>query len=395
MKIIIYSVKNKIEKFVLHYLKQNLKCFIINYRDEKDFIFKPDRVIIITSSDTDPVVVSKIKELCTKHEIFSANIILSPQEVKDCKTKLALNYRINENDSDFHKIMPEFIDDLTKKITTEKSFCSKLRIVNQSKYKKVHIYMPTYYRFNKTKKSINSIIELMATSEHHMKLFIGDNNSKNEEMQQWLESINKIGNVKVYFSDKNLGKANMVNKLHKDNYSEDIDNLNYAEYIFSIDSDMQKPKDMKYNTLDKMIEVLDNCDNIGLVSSNQQDCCHHWFNRTVYPLKIGKYKLGFTTNGIGIAGGCIVMKAVDWNFLGGYKEDHDIYTGDDSILTYNVERKLCKDPVVAMDYYMLHPGVEDDEEKGYQEWKNKSWMKDNVKFVNDNYKGSNTKGYWD
>lgn len=386
MKILIYSTESKIQKFVVHYLKKQIKCFIFNYKDERDFLFKPDRVIVITSIKTDPLVVKKIKELCTKYNVFGINIILSS---KTCKIKLSLNYRINEDNCDFHKIMPEFIDDLVKKIAIEKSFCSKLRIVNQSKHKKVHIYMPTYYRLKKTKKSINSIIELMITSDHHIKLFIGDNNSKNEEMHQWLIGVNKIGNVKVYFSDKNLGKANMVNKLHKENNTEDV------EYIFSIDSDMQKPKDADYNTLDKMIEILENCDNVGLVSSNQQESCHHWFNRTVYPLKVGKYNLGFTSNGIGIAGGCIVMKATDWNFLGGYKEDHDIYTGDDSILTYNVERKLCKDPVVAMNYYMLHPGVEDEEEKGYQEWKNKSWIRDNVKFIDDNYKGSNKKGYWD
>jgi hypothetical protein len=385
MKILIYSTENRIEKFVLHYLKQKLKCFIFTYRNEKDFLFKPDRVIVISNDKTDPLEVNKIRDLCVKNNIFSSNIILA----KTNKTKLALNYKVNEDKNDFHQIIPEFIEDLIKKIKTEKSFCSKLRIVNESSHKKVHIYMPTYYRLEKTIKSINSIIDLMATSEHCMKLFIGDNNSKNKDMQQWLKEINKIGNVKVFFSNENIGKANMVNKLHHDNYSDDLD------YVFSIDSDMQKPKDIDYNTLDKMIEILENCDNIGLVSSNQQECCHHWFNRTIKPLKMGKYNLGFTNNGIGIAGGCIVMKVSDWDLLGGYKKDHDIYTGDDSILTYNVERKLCKDPVVAIDYYMLHPEVKDDEEKGYQEWKNKSWSRDNVKFVDDKYKGSNKKGYWD
>ena len=43
---------------------------------------------------------------------------------------------------------------------------------------------------------------------------------------------------------------------------------------------------------------------------------------------------------------------------------------------------------------MVHPPPEEDE-KGYSEWKRKSWMRDNVSFIKDNYKGTNKKGYFD
>ena len=47
-----------------------------------------------------------------------------------------------------------------------------------------------------------------------------------------------------------------------------------------------------------------------------------------------------------------------------------------------------------MDIGMVHPPPEEDE-KGYSEWKRKSWMRDNVSFIKDNYKGTNKKGYFD
>lgn len=254
--------------------------------------------------------------------------------------------------------------------------------------KKVNIYIPVYYRPEKTKKCIDSIKKLAQNSAYDVKIYVGDNNTKLEEMKKFLKECG----LYVYFSEKNIGKASIVNHLHK--------NARKCDYIFSIDGDMYydhslvKKEYQKYNIFDRMIECLEKTDQTGLVSSFQYVQSEHWFNGTIKIIKEKNFNIGITNTGIGIAGGCIVMRSKDWKNIGGYKENHDIYTGDDSILTYNVKRHLNKKCAVLMDLGMVHPRPEE-EEKGYTEWKRKSWMRDNVSFIKDNYKGSNTKGYYD
>ena len=383
MRIIIFFEENKLERFLLHYLKQNTKSFVIKYKNEKDFSLKPDSAIIVLIKEKKSVI-NDFYSKCAERNIFTGTISHGNKE----KNISPLLYRVGVDNGDIHEIIPQFIDDLVKKIKIERSFSSKLCKEQSKNIKKVNIYMPVYYRFLKTQKSINSILELTRKSKHEIKLYIGDNNTKIKEMQEWLDTLSDKGIV-VVKNETNIGKAMIINKLHSVYSTPDLD------YVFSIDSDMYVSEKIDYNPLDKMIEILEKCDNIGLVSSNQSQSCHHWFGKTIFPKSNNGYNLGYTNNGIGVAGGCIVMKASDWDKVGGYKNDHDIYTGDDSILTYNVERKLCKDPVVAMDFYMVHPDIEGEEEKGYQEWKNKSWARDNVQFIKDGYKGGSKKGYWD
>lgn len=247
---------------------------------------------------------------------------------------------------------------------------------------KINIYLPTYYRLEKTKKSILSIIETGKKSKHDVKIYIGDNNTKLADMKSWLRNLE---GAEVYFHPENVGKANIVNLLHK--------KARICDYIFSIDSDMVV-ESQPYHPFDRMIDILERCDNIGLVSSNQKDCNQHWFGRGVEQSNERGFPIGFSPNGVGIAGGCIVMRTHDWDEIGGYKENHDIYTGDDGILTYNVIRLLGKKILVSLDAYLVHP-MPGEEERGYTEWKSKSWQRDQLNFIKDNYTGSNKKGYYD
>jgi len=91
--------------------------------------------------------------------------------------------------------------------------------------KKINIYVPTYYRFEKTKSSIEDIIKLSKESSHDVKIYIGDNNTKIPEMKNWLKSL-KEDNLEVYFSEKNIGKGMIVNYLDKNIARKDVD------YIF-------------------------------------------------------------------------------------------------------------------------------------------------------------------
>ncbi len=255
--------------------------------------------------------------------------------------------------------------------------------------KKVNIYLPTYYRFEKTKESIESILQDVDKSQYDVMVYIGDNNTKDSEMRDWLSSLPHRGDgekkvkVEVYFGEKNIGKGMMVNHLYK--------NSRKCDYLFSIDSDMKVETE---NFVDKMLFHLTRIQNCGLISAQQSGLSQHWWGRGVNEEVREGMKVGYSPGGIGVAGGCVCLRTVDWISVGMYRENHDIYTGDDGILTYNIQKKLGKDVLISKDCVMFHPSFEE-EEKGYVEWKMESWKRDGLKFLKDGYTGSNTKGYYD
>ena len=247
--------------------------------------------------------------------------------------------------------------------------------------KKINIYVPTYFRFNKTKKSIDTILKLKETSKYDIEVYIGDNNTQIKEMRDWLSGLK----CNVYFSEKNEGKANIVNYLHR--------NARRCDYVLSIDSDLYT-NDYSYNLFDKMVYILEYCYNIGIVSSNQYELSQHWFGQTVKEVIDRGINLGDTDTGVGVAGGCVLLRTTDWEKIGMYKENHDIYTGDDGILTKRIW-KLGKRVVVSVDYGLVHPKPEDEKEVEYQTWKMEQWKKDNIKFLDESFNGTNKKGFYD
>ena len=425
MKWIILNQIPHLEHYIYHYLKQpnNYKHFY--YRDSDDFdFFNPDRAILLTNNINRKS--KKFLEDCKDKNIF-LTIITEDQEIKidnfDLKffvrekdNFINLNQKLfNYNISNMHLCMPKMISwikkrkkgvynflnsETIKKCTEKENNYIKPsegveiteKIIDLKEKKKINIYMPTYYRFSKTKSSIEDIIKLSKESIHDVKIYIGDNNTKEEKMRDWLKDLNKKEDcIEVYFNSKNQGKAMIVNYLDRELARKDYD------YFFSIDSDMRIEEEKNkhnQNIFDKMIEILETCQNIGLVSANQSELSQHWYGKTVEVKENRDFKLGYTSNGVGISGGAICLRKEDWEKIGGYKENHDIYTGDDSILTYNVFRKLGKEAVIAHDFYLRHPKGEEDE-KEYTEWKMKSWQRDNLNFIKDNYKGSNQKGFYD
>lgn len=286
----------------------------------------------------------------------------------------------NETVCNFYQQKAEILPEEMSRQNPEK--LKGVRSFKRAEKVKINIYLPTYYRFEKTKKSLLTIIETSQKSKHDIQVYIGDNNTKLEEMKNWLKAL---PHAKVYFHSENIGKAMMINLLHK--------NARDCDYIFSIDSDMVVESQPQH-PFEHMIDCLEFCDNVGLVSSNQKDCNQHWFNRGVVKAKERGFNIGYAPDCVGVAGGCVVMRSKDWDKLGGYKNNHDIYTGDDGILTYNITRKLGKRVLVDVDAYLLHPRPGEDE-KGYTEWKMKSWQRDGLNFIKDSYTGENKKGYFD
>lgn len=429
MKWIIFNQIPHLQHYIYHYLKQPENYKHLNYRVSEDFeFFQPERAILITNkfnnqtkrfiedSKENNVFISLITE---NFNLYNNDIFQNSFFVREKNNYINLNKEnFNFNISNLHLCMPKILSWIKKKKKGYFKFLNKElynennefnkddyiipsegieieeKIINISERKKVNIYIPTYYRFQKTKDSITDMIFLAKESIHDIKIYIGDNNTQIPEMKNWLEELNKSEEiVEVYFNKENQGKAMVVNYMDKEISRKDYD------YIFSIDSDMRIEKDNKLNIysdniFDKMIEILEVCNNVGLVASNQSELSQHWYGKTVSVKDNHGFKIGVTDNGVGVSGGCICLRKEDWNKIGGYKENHDIYTGDDSILTYNVFRKLGKESVISHDYYLKHPKG-DEEEKLYTEWKTNSWQRDNLNFIKDNYTGSNNKGFYD
>lgn len=263
------------------------------------------------------------------------------------------------------------------------------------KHKRVHIYIPTYYRAEKTKKSILSIMEGIKTSQHDCHIYIGDNNTQDSELLDFLESIKD--QVIIFFSCENLGKARMINLLHSRE-------IKKPDYIFSIDSDMvmdpapipgEKRDGVTFNQMDGMIKLLERGHNLGLVSSFQTGQSEHWFGRTVFEKRERGYRLGESKTGVGVAGGCVCIRGDDWERIGGYEESYDIYTADDAILMDKVDKILKKRAVVGIDFPFYHPPSGEDD-PGYTKWKRDRFQKDGLKYSDRGYKKEELgKGYYD
>jgi hypothetical protein len=250
--------------------------------------------------------------------------------------------------------------------------------------KKILILIPTYNRFQKTKNSLLSILNSFRKTEHFFKILVGDNATKEEGMKEWLVDFGKNDEVEVTFNEKNLGKARMVNKLFKENQGS-------YDYLFSIDSDMVALNEKSFLG---MIGIMEGCFNVGLVSSNQLGECHHWFGKTVFKKKEIGFNIGESKNGIGVSGGCVAMRIDDWKKIDGYRENYDLYTGDDAILMEKVEKKLGKRVLIGVDFPLYHPHPTEDE-KGYKDWKMKRFNKDGLRFREEGHKGEMEGGYWD
>ncbi len=345
------------------YFWQDIKVFIDHAFQNNEI---PSHFNASPMSRIMPVLFQAINKKTTGlHQIADPDIYLSEDIIKF--------YQLANNT----KIIDSKILKSSQECTENINFKRERKLVN--------IYIPTYYRLKKTKRSIESIINSANKSKYDIAIYIGDNNTKLEDMKSWLQSLARSGKVHVLFSTENKGKASMINLLHSQ--------ARKCDYIFNIDSDMVV-EEQKYHPFDRMIDCLERCDNVGLVSSNQKDCNQHWFTRGVIQYQERGFSVGYSADWVGVAGGCIVLRSEDWEAIGGYKENHDIYTGDDGILTYNISRKLGKRVLVCCDADLLHPKPGEDE-KGYNEWKAKSWQRDKLNFIKDNYTGSNKKGYYD
>lgn len=221
---------------------------------------------------------------------------------------------------------------------------------------KVNIFTPTYHRFDMTKRSLESIIPFVNSSVYDTTLYICDNNSP-PEMQEWLKTlIDK--RVKVFLSEKNIGKAAIVNKVYAQNSE--------CTHIISIDSDMIA--DEEYNFIDGMVWCIEHFNDFGLLSTFQKGKdCQLWRGLTE-KVSLEKHEICYGRYNC-VAGGCIILKKEIWESIGGYCTEGKVYGFDDAIMMQDIHTKLKKKVGVINTVKLTHPY---DDDKQYQSWKLKN-----------------------
>ena len=270
MKTIVCNQIPYLHHYIYFYLKELPNYFHLNYRNFNDFeFFSPDRALLIIN-EIDELSERFIRD--TKKKGIFLTLIT---ENKDIKLDVDLTFLVREKDnyldklykseeipseynySNMHLMTPKILSWIKKKkkgnynffnkesctyddIFKESSIPEDLKnpiekcVIGESGYVKpsegcdiseeklnlkekfkVNIYTATYYRYEKTKKSIESLLDLAKKSRHDVKIYIGDNNSKIDEMRDWLKELNeKEELVEVYFSEKNnLLKLTSENKM--------------------------------------------------------------------------------------------------------------------------------------------------------------------------------------
>jgi|SaaInlStandDraft_1057018.scaffolds.fasta_scaffold01698_2 hypothetical protein len=227
---------------------------------------------------------------------------------------------------------------------------------------RINIYSPTYHRFEKTKVAVESIIKTVNESVHDVKYYLCDNNSP-QEMKDWLcKQVDENERLEGFFCEENWGKAKIVNHVHS--------TARECEFVVSIDSDMRNVHS-EYNWIDEMVSILGNVPQIGVLSTFQEGAnCHHLHTvpqRIKVQFPDGKEHLVRHGAFGGIAGGCIMLRTVEFNNIGMYQV-YDVYNGDDAMIMRKTHEKMKKICAVSETVALEHMQNYEDE-KEYQAWK--------------------------
>ena len=216
---------------------------------------------------------------------------------------------------------------------------------------KINIYSPTYYRLENTVEFVASLKESVARSRHDAKIFIADNNSPTE-MKKYLMGQND-DNVEVHLFEKNYGKGHAINTLHN--------NVRKSELVLSIDSDIIC-KDGA-NWIDRMVSVLVDNSDIGIISARFQEGVSHNYALLKKRMTVRNSNLIYGSTQIG--GACIMLRSETWDKARGYNAP-DIYAGDDGTLINHVYHRQKKKVVVCTNIILYHLDENDDK---YRAWK--------------------------
>lgn len=224
--------------------------------------------------------------------------------------------------------------------------------------KLINIYCITYgpHRLDSEKKVINRLWEVVQNTDktkYDIQVYICDNHSP-VEFTEWLTSTYD-GKFNLRLSTENIGKARIVNAVHK--------SARPCDYVCSMDSDMLIKNDDFFG---HMIYGLDNFEGrIGLVCANQDVGNIH--KMSLLNMKLEENSHSYLCSNIGgSAGSCLMIKSSIWSAIGGYTEFDNIFGGNDGWVVAQVTMQLKLLTSISVEGVCDHIG---EHTKEYHQWK--------------------------
>lgn len=232
----------------------------------------------------------------------------------------------------------------------------------------IAIAVPIYYREEKVRKCLESLLETDRENEKYklnFKVGIGINGCN----QVFLKYLTEVYASKLNFYGmdrflyipspfRNLGKPEIVNLLIKE-MCRDFD----INFVVSLDSDMVL---IEHNWLLEMIDIFENWNesiDLGALAPMQLEHNCHQMGKPVVTEVCGHRVLGQLKN-MGIAGGLFVIPYAVWKKIGGYRARR-IFASDDGDFGIDCARHDLAIGVVE-DIHVRHPLGDAAE---YMEWK--------------------------
>jgi glycosyltransferase involved in cell wall biosynthesis len=232
----------------------------------------------------------------------------------------------------------------------------------------VNLYCITYgpHNIKGEMECIDSAFRHAQESKYNVRMHVCDNNSP-KEFTDWLKE-RYSDKIVLHLHPENIGKARIVNLVHSKN------SLG-ADYIVSMDGDMVIENE-NTNFFDELILPLGTPvmfagqnRKVKLSSSVQNEHTCHRLDLMDLKYEIQGKEFITSSKGWGIAGGCMAVRASDWNLYGGYYESPTIFGGNDGILVKQVYGTNGV-PVIAKSALCRHLKLKDTEEmRKYQQWK--------------------------
>ena len=222
----------------------------------------------------------------------------------------------------------------------------------------INVYCITYgpHRLETEKKVISRLAEVVEKVDRNIwdiEIYICDNNSPNEFKTWLLENYNN--KLNLFFSTENIGKARIVNRVHRD--------ARPCDYVCSIDSDMLIKND---DFFEHMVYGLDAFDGkIGLVCANQDKGNIHQMAYITGELKENGHTYKTSPTG-GTAGSCLMIRRHFWDAMGGYAEFDNIFGGNDGWVVMQITRNIKKLTSISVEAVCDH--ISDHTEQ-YHRWK--------------------------
>lgn len=220
--------------------------------------------------------------------------------------------------------------------------------------KKVSILIVNYNRINYLRGTLESIFK---NTEWPYEILIWDNASTEKGMKEYLEELDKKENIKVYFSDKNIGVWKASNQLIS--HAQNLDTLGFIK----CDNDcIIKTK----GWIKKWIECCNVNKEVGMIGANIEGKKERSKDTEVLCLK-GHRLLSLIEEG---TGGLVYVPGRVFKKLGFYNETHGLYGHADKdyarrVMTLGL--KFCYHRDVEVNRFAVNS---DDMTGGYREHKN-------------------------